>query len=396
LLRRGSPGLSILLAIALLAGCGDGAGGAATTSRAPATGDGSPGKVELAKLGDFDSPLFLTQPPGERRLLFVVEKDGVIRVLRDGKPLPKPFLDIRQRVNSKEVEQGLLSLAFAPDYRRSHRFYVAYTGSTNDVQVIEMRSSARDPLTADRSSARHVIEIPEPAPNHNGGLLLFGPDRLLYLGTGDGGPSYDPHRTAQSHQSFLGKILRIDPRRHGKERYSAPQTNPFVGDPGWNEVFVLGLRNPWRFSFDRKNGDLLVGDVGQDKWEEIDYRPRAKAAGSNFGWSAYEANRLEHPDQVKKARGSVRPILTYRHGPGCSVTGGYVVRSPALPSLYGRYLYGDFCAGELRSLVPALPRARDDRSLGLKVPALSSFAEDGAGNLYALSLNGPIYRILAK
>jgi glucose/arabinose dehydrogenase len=375
-----------------MVGC-DGAGVAKSgTAKA---GSGKAGTVRLEKVGEFRRPLYATSPPGSGDL-YVVEKGGKVRVLRDGKTLPHSFLDIRRRVNSGGVEQGLLSLAFAPDYARSHLFYVDYIDNAGDTQVVELRRSAQDPLRADPGSARHVLSVHQPAPIHNGGLLLFGPDRNLYIGLGDGGPSYDPYRTAQAKRSFLGKILRIDPRRHGDAPYSVPKSNPFAKGPGWDEVFAYGLRNPWRFSFDRETGDLLIGDVGQDSCEEIDYRPARKAAGSNFGWSAYEGYRVQNRGQIHKARNQTRPVLVYKHGPGCSVTGGYVVRDPGLPSLWGRYLYGDYCAGDLRTLIPALPRAKDDRPLGLNVPALSSFAQDSTGHIYVVSLLGPVYRLVPK
>jgi glucose/arabinose dehydrogenase len=375
-----------------LPGCGGGDGEA----QAGGQGSGKSGSVKLEKLGDFKSPLYVAQAPGFDERLFVVQKAGKVRVIDHGKLRPKPFLDIHERVRSGGVEQGLLSIAFAPDFFRSGLLYVAYTDPRDNVEVVEMTATGFARATVDRNKSRHVIGFKEPAPIHNGGALVFGPDGYLYIGTGDGGPSYDPHRTAQKKHGLLGKLLRIDPRAKGDSPYTVPHSNPFVGKPGWDQIYALGLRNPWRFSFDRKTHALLIGDVGQDYWEEVDYRPAKRAAGSNFGWSAYEGNSLVHSDQRAKARGWIRPILTYRHGPGCSVTGGYVVRDRSLPTLYGRYVYGDFCSGEVRSFVPSLHKARDDRPLGLKIPALASFAEDNDGHIYAVSLNGPVYRLRAK
>ena len=360
------------------------------------TGSAKRGSVKLEKVGDFSRPLYLTQAPGLDDLVFIVQKAGQIRVLEDGELREKPFLDLRDRVASGGVEQGLLSLALSPDFQRSGLFYVSFTDRRDDLKVLEFRTAPLDPLEVRLSSGRQLLSIHQPAPIHNGGMLLFGPDKLLYLGTGDGGPSYDPYRTAQSKNSFLGKILRIDPRRRGKAPYTVPKSNPFVGRNGWDEVFAYGLRNPWRFSFDRRTHDLLIGDVGQDTYEEIDFRRARKAGGSNFGWSAFEGRSRENRDQRRRARNAVRPIQVYRHGPRCSVTGGYVVRTPSLPSLYGRYVYGDFCSGKIRTLIPGERRARDDRLLGLEVPTLASFGEDNEGNIYAVSLNGPVYRLVAN
>jgi hypothetical protein len=230
------------------------------------------------------------------------------------------------------------------------------------------------------------------ASNHNGGLLLFGPDRHLYIGTGDGGIADDPERNGQDLGSLLGKILRIDPQASAGNPYSIPADNPFAARPGARaEVCDYGLRNPWRFSFDRRTGDLIIGDVGQNTEEEIDQRPAGRVCGSNFGWSAFEGTNRFNSDQ--SAPGAARPIFTYGRDRGCSVTGGYVVRDPSLRSLDGRYLYSDYCEGELRSLVPAGPRARGDRSLGLQVDSPVSFGEDADGHVYVVSLAGPVYRL---
>jgi glucose/arabinose dehydrogenase len=287
-----------------------------------------------------------------------------------------PFLDISGQV-SCGGEQGLLSVAFDPGYRKSGLLYIYFTDPAGDERIVELRSS--DGATADPASARELIAIDDFAENHNGGLLLFGPDGRLYAGTGDGGGAGDPERTAQDLSSPLGKLLRIDP---GK---------------GY-EVAALGLRNPWRFSFDRANGDLWIGDVGQDTLEEIDAvsakQLKKPAEDLNFGWSAFEGTDRFNADQ--QAPGAIPPVYEYGRDRGCSVTGGYVVRDPQLHSLYGRYLYGDFCEGELHSFIgkPG-QRARDDRALGLRVEQLSSFGEDGDGRIYVVSLAGPLYRLTA-
>lgn len=386
-----------------LAGCGGGS--STTTGSSPGvpppvtrthsgkllTGDGA-GGVRLEKLGDFDQPLYLTQAPGDRGHLFVVEQTGKVQVLSDDGTSPKPFLDLSNEVSCCG-EQGLLSIAFAPDYAKSGLVYVDYTDRAGDTRVVEYRRSSSDPLTVDPASRRVVLRVNQPFPNHNGGLVLFGPDDLLYVGLGDGGSEGDPDRTGQDLGTLLGKVLRIDPRAGGGRPYSVPASNPFVDRPGARpEIYSYGLRNPWRFSFDRLTQAFSVGDVGQNRFEEIDLVRRGAGRGADFGWSAYEGFARFNTDQT--APDAVPPVLAYSHDDGCSVTGGYVVRDTSLRSLYGRYLYGDYCAGELRSF-PAEPdrQATDDRPLGLDVPSLSSFGEDDAGRIYATSLDGPVYRL---
>jgi glucose/arabinose dehydrogenase len=398
---------TLLGAFALaLAACGSDPGKTdvkAPTVKAPSTttqseqpsqpvGSGS-GGVKLTKLGDFDEPLYVTQPPGDDRDLFVVERHGQIRVIRDGKTLSGPFLDVGDKITTGFNEQGLLSMAFAPDYQKSGRFYVDYTDSNGDIKVVEYRRSGADPLKADPGSARQLLGIEHSAnDNHNGGLVLFGLDGSLYIGVGDGGGAGDPERNGQNLGVLLGKILRIDPRPSGGKPYGIPKDNPFVGRSGARpEIFDYGLRNPWRFNFDAPTGSMLIADVGQDRFEEVDDLPRGKHAGANLGWSAFEGYARFNDDQ--NAPEAVRPILTYGRDRGCSITGGYVVRDPDLSTLYGRYVYGDFCLGKLYSFVPALPRARDDKPLGPTVPALSSFGVDNAGHVYATSLEGAVYRL---
>jgi glucose/arabinose dehydrogenase len=385
-------GIAILCAVGLaaLAGCGDDSAPSPTTAAARTTaGTGSGrGGIELVKIGDFEQPLYLTQAPGSDDL-YVVQKTGQVMVVRGGKTLPEPFLDLSDRV-STDSEEGLLSIAFAPDFEDSRLLYAYYSDADGYERVSEFR--APDDEYADPGSEREVLVMDDFAPNHNGGLIVFGPDGHLYIGTGDGGLEADPHRTGQDLGSLQGKLLRIDPSRAGARPYSVPAGNPFVTRPGARpEIYSYGLRNPWRFSFDRRSGAIAIGDVGQNAFEEVDYLSRADASGANFGWSAYEGDARFNRDQ--SAPGRVPPVLTYSHDRGCSVTGGYVVRDPGLPSLYGRYLYGDYCTGELRSFVPAAGGARDDRSLALSVPALSSFGADAAEHLYAASLEGQVFRL---
>jgi glucose/arabinose dehydrogenase len=398
--------LACALALLLAAGCGSSDPGktdvkaptvtAPSTTTAPQpnqpTGDGN-GGVKLTKVGDFEEPLYLTQPPGDDQDLFVVQRGGQIRVVRDGKTLPAPFLDVGDKITTGFNEQGLLSMAFAPDYQKSGLFYVYYTDTNGDIKVVEYKRSAGDPLRADPGSARQLLGIEHSAnDNHNGGLLLFGLDGSLYIGVGDGGAAGDPQRNGQNLGVLLGKILRIDPRPNGDKPYGIPKDNPFVGRSGArSEIFDYGLRNPWRFSFDAPTGSMLIADVGQDRFEEVDDLPRGKHAGANLGWSAFEGDARFNEDQ--KAPGAVAPILTYGRDRGCSITGGDVVRDPDLTTLYGRYVYGDFCIGKLYSFIPALPKAKDDKPLGPTVPALSSFGVDNAGHVYALSLEGAVYRL---
>ena len=378
-----------MVALTALAACGGaGPGHAQTTAGTAKAG------IRLTQIGSFDSPVYIAQPPGDDRRLFVVEQAGVIRVIRDGHTLPTPFLDIRSKVVSGG-EQGLLSIAFAPDYQSSGRFYVFYTDLQGDERVVEYRRGS----SADRvrpGSARLVLHQADSESNHNGGLLLFGPDDLLYVGLGDGGGGGDEHGpigNAQNLGVLLGKILRIDPRASHGHRYRVPRSNPFAGRRGARpEIYAWGLRNPWRFSFDRATGDIAIGDVGQDSVEEVDFRRRGRARGVNFGWRAWEGTHRYDPSL--RVAHPVGPVLEYLHnGDTCSVTGGYVIRDPRLPALSGRYIYGDYCAGQLLSAKLRERGATARRALHLSVPSLTSFGQDDAGRIYALSGDGPVYRL---
>jgi glucose/arabinose dehydrogenase len=348
-------------------------------------------------VGRFLEPVHVNQPPGSPGLLFVVEKRGVIRVVRRGRKLQRPFLDLRRRVrDDRGDEEGLLSLAFPPDYRESRRLYVAFTDNRDDLQVQEFRRSLHSPAVALRRSGRRVLRIPERFPTHHGGLLLFDRHGRLYIGSGDGGSVGDPFDNAQNKRTLRGKILRIKPLPRGRRSYTTPRSNPFHGRHGRNEIYVMGLRNPWRFSFDPSSGALLIADVGQNVYEEVDWVPRKRIAGANFGWAAFEGNhRFKRDLHVRRP---VFPVITYRHFPRCSIIGGYVVRDPGLPLLRHRYVYGDYCTGELFSFLPGPPPrpVRTSRELPLEVPLLTSFGEDLSGHLYATSLDGPVYRIVQR
>jgi glucose/arabinose dehydrogenase len=398
---------ALLIAVAALVACGSDPAQPSATTDSAATGDsdgGSPATgrtaasrgVRLVKIGDFDGPLYVTAPPGDRRRIFVVEQGGRIMEVRGGKRLPNPFLDIASKVTAGG-EQGLLSMAFAPDYARSGLFYVYYTEKSGTESIWEYRRATAD--RSDPNSARLVLRMQDPEPNHNGGLMIFGSDRLMYVGTGDGGGGNDQHGArgnAQDLGSLLGKILRIDPRRSGDRPYTVPSSNPFVGRAGARpEIYAYGLRNPWRFSFDRATGDLSIGDVGQDAVEEIDFERRGHARGVNFGWRPWEGRRRNFNEP---APGAVFPVITHTHSAGfCSITGGYIVRDRNVPGLYGRYVYGDYCNSRLR--VARLRAGHRVASRTLSVPPIhgvSSFGEDALGRVYVTSLNGPVYRFAAR
>jgi glucose/arabinose dehydrogenase len=387
--------LVVLAVVPLACDSGDDAGQPAAA--APARAKQSPKaarRVKLKKVGTFDQPAYVTSPPGDRRRLFVVELPGRVRLIRDGKLQSRPFLDISDDVQVGG-ERGFLGVAFAPDYARSRRFYVYFTDDTGDVRIQEFRR-AGNADRADPASRRDLLRIEHRQfGNHNGGQIAFGPDKRLYVGVGDGGGGGDPFNNAQDRGELLGKVLRIDPVDPGGGPYRIPPGNPFAGQAGMRpEVWAYGLRNPYRFSFDRKTGDLLLSDVGQNEVEEVNFARRARGAGANYGWNRFEG---KHRFSAGDAPGHVPPVVETLHSEGyCSVIGGYVVRDRALAGLYGRYVYGDFCQPELRSAVLSPGRARGDKRVGLSVPQLSSFGEDAAGHVYATSLNGRVYRLVPR
>jgi glucose/arabinose dehydrogenase len=360
------------------------------------------GGVALKRIGSFESPTYVTGAPGYPKLLFVVEQPGRVEAMRAGRILPHPFLDIRDLVGYDGGERGLLSIAFPPDYRDSGRLYVYYTDNDGNIRVDEFRR--RGATRAARDSRRTVIEIPHPVnANHNGGQLQF-LGSLLYLGTGDGGSAGDPPNNAQNTDSLLGKLLRIDPRPSGGRPYSVPADNPFVGGPGRDEIYSYGLRNPFRFSFDTTTSSqprIAIADVGQNRFEELDYTTVAAARGANFGWDALEgfAPYTEENSGTHDPGGTTKPILAYSHsrdGGSCSIIGGYVVHDPRLPSLRGRYVYSDYCSGRLHSLVPHLHGAGGDRRLGIEAPSPTSFGEDDRGRVYITSQEGGLYRLVPR
>jgi glucose/arabinose dehydrogenase len=359
------------------------------------------GGVALKRIGSFESPTYATGAPGFPKLLFVVEQPGTVRVIRGGHELGHPFLDIRDLVGSDGGERGLLSIAFPSDYRESRRFYVYYTDNDGNIRIEEFHR--RSATRAAASSGRPVIEIPHPVnANHNGGQLQF-LGNLLYLGTGDGGSGGDPPNNAQNKESLLGKLLRIDPRPSAGRPYSIPADNPFVGKAGRDEIYSYGLRNPFRFSFESAKGQprLAIADVGQNHFEELDYTTVAAARGANFGWDAFEGFTpySEENGGTPDPGGTTKPIMAYSHsrdGGSCSIIGGYAVENGGPPSLRGRYVYTDFCSGQLYSLIPHAHRASRDRRLGLRVASPTSFGEDSGGRIYVCSQEGPVYRLVSR
>lgn len=329
-------------------------------------------------------PLFVTHAADGSRRLFVVERPGRVRTVAGGALLARPFLDLTGRVLSDGEEQGLLGLAFHPRYRQNGRFFVAYTRRPDGASVVaEFRAAPTDPGQA-LPAERVLLVVPQPFPNHNGGMLAFGSGGgRLFVGLGDGGGAGDPANRAQDPRSLLGKILRVDVDRG--QPYGIPRDNPFAAGGGRGEIYAWGFRNPWRFSFDRLTAQLYVGDVGQNAVEEID----RVARGGNYGWSVMEGDRCHRPAAGCDRRGLTLPVATYANAGGrCAVTGGYVYRGAAIPGLVGTYLYGDFCSGEIFGL-----RAGRSARLLDTDRLVASFGEDEAGEIYVVGLGGTVDRV---
>jgi glucose/arabinose dehydrogenase len=319
----------------------------------------------------FDNPLLLTHAPGDPRAVYVVEQPGRVIRLQGGQR--RVLLDIRRNVVSGG-EQGLLGLAFHPNYARNRLFYVAYTSSEGRNVVARYRSRSRKAVPASR---KILLSVPDPYANHNGGHLVFGPDRLLYTTIGDGGSGGDPEERSQNMDSLFGKLLALDVSKANAK---------------W-QIAALGLRNAWRFTFDRATGDLYIGDVGQNAIEEIDFRPRQSPGLENYGWDLYEGSR-RHEDGEPSTGRLVFPVFEYRNpDQGCSVTGGYVYRGRARPAERGRYVFGDYCSGTVWSLRVSSGEARDVRTEPFRIGTLTSFGENAAGELFATSADGTIYRL---
>ncbi|HEX5819728.1 MAG TPA: PQQ-dependent sugar dehydrogenase [Gemmatimonadales bacterium] len=342
----------------------------------------------------LDFPLFLTTPPRDDRL-FVVERYGRIRIIRDGQLLAEPFLDVSSLI-STAGEQGLMGFAFDPAYAANGRFLVSYSEADGDLVVASYRASA-DADVADASSAVVRLRVPHPEPTHYSGMLAFGPDGHLYVGVGDGGAPGDFAATGQDRSDLLGSILRIDVP--GDVGYDIPAGNPYVDSAGIrHEIWSYGVRNPWRFSFDRATGDLYIGDVGEDQREELDVAAAANdgGRGMNFGWSVAEGLTCARGDECDRD-GFTDPVLDYTHDDGCSITGGYAYRGRALAGLEGNYFYGDFCGGWVRSVRVVNGRVtQETRWPSLDTGAnITSFGEDADGELYVLTADGTVSRIVA-
>jgi len=348
----------------------------------------------------LSDPVFVTAPIDGSRRLFIVQKTGSIRVLQNGSLVPGVFLSLVGQV-SQGSEQGLLGLAFHPAFKTNHKFYVNFTDLAGNTVIREYRASTANPNKVQPGSGRTLLRIAQPYANHNGGGLAFGRDGFLYIGTGDGGSGGDPGNRAQSLSSLLGKMLRIDVNgRAGGKQYRIPSSNPYVGRAGLDEIWARGLRNPWRFSFDKATGALWIGDVGQDRYEEVDRAlPTSAGAGrgANWGWRVMEGFHCYSPSSGCSTAGKTLPLLEYAHGPNdrCSVTGGYVYRGTRIPSLAGWYVFGDFCSGEVLAVsATASSRTAPVTLFGPgSAGQLSSFGQDWAGNLFVVDMRGTVYRI---
>ena len=343
----------------------------------------------------LSSPVFVTSPEGDARL-FVVEKTGYIRIVENDTLVATPFLDIHDLV-SGGGEQGLLGLAFHPEYASNGLFYVYYTDKGDDSRIVEYAVSS-NPDVADESTARDILEVIQPATNHNGGMILFAPDGNLMISLGDGGGGGDPWENGQDITTLLGSLLRIGidgddfPGDSGRN-YTIPADNPFVGGPGADEIWAYGLRNPWRFSIDETDGMIYIGDVGQSAWEEIDVAPLG-AGGLNYGWNSFEGNACYDADDGCDRAGKTFPAVTYSHAEGISVTGGYVYRGTELASLAGHYFYADYGRGVLRSFRYVGGQINSERTWSelRNLGSVSSFGVDDAGRLYIVNLGGELMR----
>ena len=341
-------------------------------------------------------PVFITHAGDGSGRLFIVERAGQIRIVKNGSLLSTPFLDIDPIVNSSSGERGLLALAFHPKYASNGQFYTVHTASDGSLVLSMFTRSTGSPDLADASSRQTLLSIPHPDfGNHNGGTLAFGPDGYLYWSTGDGGGSGDPGNNAQDLSDLLGKMLRLDV--DSASPYAIPSSNPFFNDPDPSireEIWAYGLRNPWKFSFDSQTGDLYLGDVGQGEREEIDFQPASSTGGENYGWRLMEGTRCFNPSSGCNPGGLVLPIAEYDHSVGCSVTGGYVYRGLLFPLLRGHYFYGDFCTGAFFSLEGSPSSGWTVTPLGDTPYSISTFGEDESGELYLADYGtGAIYQL---
>ena len=365
-----------------------------------ASGDGfDPSRVTLGLetvVGGMAAPLAVTHAGDGSGRLFVAQQGGQIRIVENGSLLAQPFLDIADRITSGG-ERGLLGLAFHPGYPADPRFFVNYTDVNGDTRVSSFTVDPKDPDRADPGSEVRILFIKQPYANHNGGALAFGPDGDLYISTGDGGSGGDPQGNGQSLATMLGKILRIDiDRTEGQLAYAVPADNPFVGGSGAEpEIWLWGLRNPWRMSFDRATGNLWIGDVGQSAWEEVDVAPAGKGGG-NYGWNRMEGAHCYAPPEGCNQTDLTMPVAEYGHDQGCTIIGGGVYRGRAQTALVGGYVFADYCSGRFWTIDP-IASGRQTPVLALESKAsISSFGEDEAGELYATDLaSGELLRVTA-
>jgi glucose/arabinose dehydrogenase len=396
--------LGLLAATALLAGLAPTTASAAIVP-APVT-DGSTAAapnsstIALAKVADVNAPVLAIGAGDGSGRLFIVEKGGRIRIVKNGSLLATPFLDISGSV-SRGSEQGLLGLAFHPAFETNRKFYVNFTSTSGTTVVREYKASSSDPDRVAAGSGRTLLKIGQPYPNHNGGMLAFGRDGYLYIGTGDGGSAGDPGNRAQSLQNLLGKMLRIDVNgTTSTKQYRIPRSNPYVGRAGLDEIWQRGLRNPWRFSFDRSTGNLWIGDVGQGTWEEVDRAVRTSTGPGkavNWGWRMMEGRHCYKPSTGCNTTGKRKPLAEYKHAEGrCSITGGYVYRGSSIPALRGYYVYGDYCTGEVWAVAAGASAPATGIRLLDTPRMIAGFGQDDRGELYLCDLAGDaVYRIVA-
>jgi glucose/arabinose dehydrogenase len=400
---RGVEALCGLAVAILLAGCPGGNDDVGSTTMPPPPHPSIALRLEQVNAG-LSFPLFLTAPPNDMLRLFVVEKGGRIRILnRANGAVIATFLDISSLVSTGS-EQGLLGLAFDPQYDSNRRFYVSYTDSSGNSVIARYLRNLNNANLAVGTADLTILVVGQPFTNHNGGMIAFGADGFLYVGLGDGGSGGDPGNRAQNMNELLGKLLRIDINSddfpEATRNYAIPASNPFAGQAGIRgEIWSLGLRNPWRFSFDRQTGDLYVADVGQGDWEEVNASTAASGAGSgiNYGWRIMEGMHCFNPASGCNMTGLTLPVVEYEHPTGCSVTGGYVYRGSVIPALQGTYFYGDFCAGFVRSFrLAADGSATEESSWPSLGPGgnITSFGQDTAGELYIMTSGGGLFRIV--
>jgi len=358
---------------------------------APATPASLPDPASAAWVpltGELDRPIGMASAYDGSSRLFVLEQQGRIRVFSNDQLQEEPYLDIIDRVGSSGSERGLLGIAFHPDFENNGYLYVNYTDLNGDT-VISRFDAPGGQQAADPASEQILLQVDQPYANHNGGGLAFGPDGYLYLGLGDGGSAGDPQENGQSVETLLGKLLRIDV--DGSESYAIPADNPFASGGGQGEIWAYGLRNPWRFSFDRATHDLYIGDVGQGEWEEIDFLPAGSPGGTNFGWDLREGAHT-FGGAAPGTAGLTEPVWEYNHSQGCSVTGGVVYRGQALPAWQGIYLFGDYCSGNIWGLANIGGTWQSDLFFQSGF-MITSFGEDEAGEVYLADHSGQVYRL---